>query len=313
MMDKGSKEWRNLTFSQREDKAPLPEPLQAGKLTTKFRNRVWHFFETTITRCYGMDYNTRFGRERIDFWENCFINYHFYIQDMPHDSISDAEEIGVRNWLRTVVLEEDSHEVLTVLEYILRFPGIPEDWTEDIKQCFELVPYTIDRSGEPVCIVPTTSKEMKESVERSLANINQSELTGAKSHFRNATQALNNNNFADSVRESIHAVEAAARKIDPESSKGLGAALNSLENRGMLKHPALAEGFKKLYGYTSDEEGIRHPLIDSEAANVGFDEAIFMYGACVSFVDYLVSKHRQLEEMSADNEPRESSFPGDEG
>ena len=310
MMDKGSKESRNLTFSQREGKAPLPEPLQAGKLTTKFRNQVWYFLERAIQRCYDV-----YARNPSDirFWESCFRSYHFHILDIPHDSIPSTENDQVRIWLRNLVLEGESHEVLTVLEYILRFPNIQESWTEGIKQCFGLAPYTIDESSEPVCIIPTTSREMKESVERSLANINQSELTGAKSHFYSAAQALNNNNFSDSVRESIHAVEAAARKIDPEPSKGLGAALNSLENRGMLKHPALKEGIKKLYGYTSDEEGIRHPLIDSEAANVGFDEAIFMYGACVSFVDYLVSKHRQLEEMSADNEPRESSFPGDEG
>ena len=43
----------------------------------------------------------------------------------------------------------------------------------------------------------------------------------------------------------------------------------------------------------------------------GLDEAIFMYGACVSFVDYLVSKQRQLEKMTADKAPGES--PPSEG
>ena len=291
-MDKGSKEWRNLTFSQREGKAPLPEALQAGKLTKRFRNEAWRVCARSIESCTYDEVGFEDWYDQGIPWGSCYESYRFNVSLQPHDEIPYGSPSTIMNWLRITVLHEKTDEVLTVLEYILRFPGIPEDWAEGIKQCFELAPYTIDRSGGSVCIFPTTSKEMKESVQRSLANINQSELTGVKSHFRNAAQALNNDKFADSVRESIGAVEAAARKIDPESSKGLTPALASLEKNGLIIHPALKEGIKKLYGYTSDEEGIRHPLINSKAANVGFDEAIFMYGACVSFVDYLVSKQR---------------------
>ena len=314
MMDKGSKEWRNLTFSQREGKAPLPEPLQAGKLTKKFRNRAWRVCAQSIENCalYLLEFENGYFEKNTP-WKLCYEFYSFDVSHQPHDEIPEGTPEIVKNWLRTTVLYGKTYEVLTVLEYILRFPGIPEDWTENIKQCFEVAPYTIDQSSEPVCIFPTTSKEMEESVERSLANINQSELTGAKSHFRSAAQALNNNEFSDSVRESIHAVEAATLTIAPESPKSFSVALNTLEQKGMLKHGALKEAFGKLYGYTSDEKGIRHSLTDSEAADVEFDEAIFMYGACVSFVDYLVSKQRQLEEVNTGNEARESSFPGGEG
>ena len=312
MPNEQDKEWRNLTFSQREGKAPLPEPLQAGKLTEKFRNQVWYIIDSAIKKCTSTySYPEEFSSDRT-YMRDMFISYRINVFHEPHDEIGTTVA-NIRDWFRMIVLHGNSHEVLTALEHILRFPSIPEPLAEGIKECFEVAPYAINQSSEPVCIVPTTSKEMKEIVERSLANINQSELTGTKSHFRNAAQALNNNNFSDSVRESIHAVEAAARKIDPESSKSLNAALNSLEKNGLLRHPALKEGIKKLYGYTCDKEGIRHSLIDSEDPDVGFDEAIFMYGACVSFVDYLVSKQRQLEEMSADNKPRKSSSPGDEG
>ena len=153
----------------------------------------------------------------------------------------------------------------------------------------------MDRSIKPICIFPVTSEEMKKVVSRSLDNINQSELTGTKSHLREAAEELNKNHFAVSIRESMHAVEAAVRKIDPKSSNKFSNALDSLEKNGMLKHSALKGAFKKLYGYTSDEKGIRHPLIEKGSADVGHDEAIFMYGACVSFIDYLVNKQRHLE------------------
>ena len=95
-------------------------------------------------------------------------------------------------------------------------------------------------------------------------------------------------NWADSIRESIHAVESVARSIDP-SGKTLGDALKALERNGHI-HTALSGGFLKLYGYTNAEEGIRHPLISEPEAKVGETEALYMYGSCASFVTYLIRK-----------------------
>jgi hypothetical protein len=35
-----------------------------------------------------------------------------------------------------------------------------------------------------------------------------------------------------------------------------------------------------LYGYTSDQKGIRHPLLDDGTADVDEADAMFMIGAC---------------------------------
>ena len=59
----------------------------------------------------------------------------------------------------------------------------------------------------------------------------------------------------------------------------------------MKIHPALEAGFQKLYAYTSDEHGIRHAL-NRDGANVDEADAIFMLGACASFVSYLIGKAR---------------------
>ena len=115
-------------------------------------------------------------------------------------------------------------------------------------------------------------------------------LEGSASHFRRAAEYINSNDWAGSIRESIHAVESVARQLDPKSSGTLRGALAALENRRAL-HPALKEAFTKLYGYTSNEQGIRHALLDRSSANVGIDEAVFMLGACASFASYLWRKH----------------------
>ena len=58
-----------------------------------------------------------------------------------------------------------------------------------------------------------------------------------------------------------------------------------------MLHPALKDAFSKLYGYTSNEQGVRHALLDRTDAQAGQDEAVFMLGACASFASYLWRKH----------------------
>ena len=118
-------------------------------------------------------------------------------------------------------------------------------------------------------------------------------MDGSATHLRQAAEHINAGQYADSIADSIHAVESVARTIDPGSGKTLGPALRSLERAGVLKHPALREAFEKLYGYTNDEEGVRHALLEKGSADVGLDEAVFMFGACASFAAYLTGKHRQ--------------------
>ncbi len=57
-------------------------------------------------------------------------------------------------------------------------------------------------------------------------------------------------------------------------------------------HGALKSGIKSIYGYTSNEQGIRHPLLEKDAPNVDESDALFMLSACAAFVSYLVGKAR---------------------
>jgi hypothetical protein len=78
-----------------------------------------------------------------------------------------------------------------------------------------------------------------------------------------------------------------------EPCGALNGALARLENPAKI-HPALKRGFGNLYGYTSDESGIRHALLDDGTANVDEADALFMIGACAAFVSYLINKLEQL-------------------
>ena len=149
--------------------------------------------------------------------------------------------------------------------------------------------YTIDTKRPPT-ILPAATPDEGNAIVQSFEVLRAASLNGSASHLRNASACINRGDWAGSVRESIHAVESVARQLDPEAANTLGPALKSLERHGAL-HPSLKDAFSKLYGYTSDQQGIRHALLDRTDAQVGQDEAVFMLGACASFASYLWRKH----------------------
>jgi hypothetical protein len=42
----------------------------------------------------------------------------------------------------------------------------------------------------------------------------------------------------------------------------------------------------QLYGFASDEHGVRHPLLDKGDASVTEEDAMFMLGTCASLVTF---------------------------
>ena len=141
----------------------------------------------------------------------------------------------------------------------------------------------------PPTIIPRGNKGEHEAFECNWALIKASTFEGAKTHLRKSAEALNAGDAAGAIREAIHAVEGTAQIITGEKKATLGDALKVLE-RGKGLHSALRDGFIKLYGYASGEKGVRHALTEGNNANVGQDEALFMFSACTAFVAYLARK-----------------------
>lgn len=67
-------------------------------------------------------------------------------------------------------------------------------------------------------------------------------------------------------------------------------ALKKLAGKGVLMNPSAQAALNKLYGYTSDADGIRHAEIDS--STVDFEDAKFMLVACSAFVNLLIARHK---------------------
>ena len=183
------------------------------------------------------------------------------------------------------------NEVFDLLLAIMRNPNCPQKFIGLVGAAFQAfrLAYVVD-VGPPPTIYPAVTREEGEAVLQAIAELGRAGLAGAVSHLRKSADYINQGDPPGAVRESIHVVESTARSFAP-NARTLEPALRSLERAGSL-HPALKQAFSSLYGFTSDEQGIRHALIDNPQANVGQDEAVFMLGACASFSSYLARKRR---------------------
>lgn len=138
-------------------------------------------------------------------------------------------------------------------------------------------------------ICPISSEAESTAIKKAFSDLKTFQFNGARGHLLSAASHLSAGHFADSVRDSIHAVEAVATAIEP-SANVLSKALQKLEQKTLI-HPAMRKGFDALYAYTSDEGGIRHALLEP-SANVDETDAVFMLGSCAAFVSHLVNKAR---------------------
>ena len=306
----------HLTFSQRYGYEPLPQPMQLEEISDDLRREIWNVIRESFLEKIPT-VNHTFPRQVHQFIRGILGK----LLRMPEDEIRNHYS-SVSKEFKKVVLEGRFNSVLDLVEmtintghtqnpstsyeavynraadnYILDRIYDRDELARHIKSLFDqhASAYRLDASQRPYQFFPRSSEEQGEATSQSIETVHDSGMEGAAAHLRQAAEHLNARRYADSVRESISAVESVARMIDPKASKTLGPALDSLEKAGLLKHRALKEGFKNLYGYTSDEQGIRHALVDKNSPDVGLDEAMFMFGACASFAAYLTNKHRQTE------------------
>lgn len=140
-------------------------------------------------------------------------------------------------------------------------------------------------------VVPITNEIEINEIEEAFSITNKfTALMGANLHLNNALEKLSNRknpDYRNSIKESISAVESLAKVITKDENASLGSALKELKKKNVF-HKAFLDGLEKLYGYTSDSNGIRHALLDEPG--VDFDDAKFMLVTCSAFVNYILSK-----------------------
>ena len=291
------------TFSQSEGYEDMPEPPRLGDISSQARVAIWNLLYELL--CEEHDQRRRDDIDwqevgcppqdipsRVYPLEQILRDIHAEHHHRALDKLPRQDESEVL--LHEFIDSAPPNKLIDLIEFIMSRPECPSEITDGMSAIFEThdLSYKIDL-GPPVTFRGPNSAIGRRALDRNLDELRDAAgLDGCNTHLENAQQLLRAGDWAGSVRESINAVESIARQIDPAASTSLKDALKSLEKRGLLQHRALKDAFNKLYGYTSDEQGIRHALVFRDKANVTIDEAVFMLGACASFASYLRRKHK---------------------
>lgn len=106
-------------------------------------------------------------------------------------------------------------------------------------------------------------------------------LTAALRHYSDREAP----DYANSIKESISAVESVARTLTGKPN--LGDALNELGRTHAQLHPALLKGWKSLYGYSSDAPSIRHGA--ALPPDVSQELSRYFLVSSAAFVNYLIA------------------------
>lgn len=141
-------------------------------------------------------------------------------------------------------------------------------------------------------LVPMDNEIDIEAIER--AREESRHFSGAHSHLKRASDLLADRkqpDYSNSVKESISAVESVVKAITEKNTLGDG--LKHLRSRGVEIHPVLEAAWLKMYGWTSDADGIRHAGIEPATTEQAI--AKYMLVTCSAYVTYLIETARQAQ------------------
>ena len=285
----------HYTFAQRYGYEPLPAAMKLGELSANLRRELCNKVHLQIEDLSPF----KSAIPLTDNQERLFQRTLGEFQGIPDHKVASAVP-SVQATVDQILISEPCHRVLSFLEILLRHAMTPDLRSVRLGLSSEIqallgkhsAAYRLVTDQKGTCwFHPCESDEHAKAIADAMETLNRGGFAGAKQHLRDAADHINGGRHGNAITDSIHAVESVARKIDPKANKTLAPALKSLRDDGLLTHEALRKAFEILYGYTSDEQGLRHARIDTDRDPVGVDESVFMFGACASFAGYLARKH----------------------
>lgn len=279
-------------FSQRIGAVPQSTSLQVDSMTAELRNSLWNLLHDLY-------------EDEEKYWLRVAPHVAQFFRKVPVDEVPRYNDSQCRNWIKEYFYALPWHGVYDLIEFLVhnhrnmttirhgdyytsRHRVDTQAFTEAVNHILEheLSGY---RFIEGI-LAPISNKAEAEAIEAAVNTTDRTGLKGASLHIRTSLELLGKKptpDYRNAIKEAICAVESVAKQIVGADMATLDGALKELSNKSAV-HGALRAAFSKLYGYTSDESGIRHAIL--EEPNVGFAEAKYMVVSCSAFVHYLIQK-----------------------
>lgn len=279
-----------MKFSQREGYRPL-KVLRREEVDEELRTAIWSVFWEAQNASMSHDPRNvdaiRHGAPylRGSTLEGVYVRLWMQllkrgVDELPIDLARATQS------LKAFLAESPWFTVFDFMEHVLEFSDV--FYRFPIENAWN---GTLEREGAAYRIVQARVVAIVSQVEvDAIEEAANSTVDAIKAHISTALARLSDRvrpDYRNSIKESISAVEAAAKRLTGQPRATLGEALKTLKARYKL-HPALMDAFAKLYGYTSDADGIRHAI--SEDREVDRADATYMLVVCSAFVNYLAAK-----------------------
>lgn len=277
-----------LRFSQRIGIVPIRTAFQIENMDDPLRNSLWNIVKAKITR---LDNPSGIATSAHHNFKNLAMAlWHSFFKE-PTDTICYAYDEAIGD-LRNRYFNLNWYEVYDFIEFVAsQFKGA--DNTRFKESCN----YVLERElsgyrfvGEE--IAPITNPAELAAIEEALKASDR--LAPVNQHLETALAMLSdrtNPDYRNSVKESVSAVEAICQRITGIPKATLGDAVKELR-KSFPVHPAFEGALHKLYGYTSDANGIRHALLEDEKLTL--TDAKFMLVLSAGFVAYLIGKASEV-------------------
>lgn len=269
-----------MKFSERMGITKVGDVLQVEDISLALRNSLWNLLDEKIWSKKEFKYSDRDDGALGDavsrlIWSEFFKS--------PADA-RDWHGYEIVKQIRAWYFSAAWHEIYDFIEFSLDV-FLAETVANEVNIILER-----ESAGYRYIsgsFVQVTSPAELESIQDALIS---APYAGVEGHIKSALGHLARKqepDFRNSIKESISAVESMAKEITGNNKATLGDALSKLESVGKF-HPSLRKALSALYGYTSDEGGIRHAMLDEP--KISGDDAKFMLVACSAFVNYMKSK-----------------------
>lgn len=280
-----------MKFSQRLGLTSIEKPLQIEFIDKELLNRLWNLYRIRI-----LDFlDNKFDGQSNKRYFATFLWHNYFKKDM--DEVSYDFTVTIYELKKFFFKTAEWYEVFELIESSIESINKYRDYFDfdstkfytDINILLEQE-FSAYRFVEGLVVPITNDTEIKE-IENARANTKQfTALSGCNNHLTESLKILSDKktiDYRNSIKESISAIESIAKVISGKSSDTLGSALTSVKDKIGI-HSALEKGFKQIYGYTSDADGIRHALM--EEPNCDFDDAKYMLVSSSAFINYLIAK-----------------------
>lgn len=267
--------------------------LRLDSMSTELRVSLWNLFVDL--------YDGRDG----GYWRKIAAHVAKYFRKFPVDDLP-YRPWDLRDWLKEYFFGLSWYDAYNFVEFIVNNHGVATEERSgrgyDVSrhpvsgEKFEAAVNRIlerEHSGYRFIahvLSPISEQVELQEVQKAVTELRGTGLEGARKHISTAVDLFSkrpNPDYRNAIKEAISAIESIAKQVGDQKGDGLTHALRALEEKAGL-HGALRSAFERLYGYTSDESGIRHAILEDPA--VGFEEAKYMIVACSAFANYLAAK-----------------------